>query len=92
MEEGEIVSFEISSLPTGTMKISTKKNIWRYLWSHYEISYFMKQEGFGLWSKIIYRFQIESDGLIYILRDTDSFKLNELSNQPIGYPLKPREF
>lgn len=87
IEKEEIGYFEISSLPAGGIDIAINGDIWKYQWNYFEISHFMKQEGFGPWSKIVYRFQIESNRRIYALRPTDEYILNDLSNQPLGYPL-----
>ncbi len=91
IDDAEKRYIKISSLPLEKIEMLINNNVWIYSWNYFEMSHFIKREGFGPWSKIVYRFQIESDGLIYILRQSDQFILNDLSNQPRGYPIKPKK-
>ncbi len=88
-KENEIISFKNSSIPYGTFDLTLNGVVLSYQWNYFKSSYFMRREGFGPFSRIVYRFQIENDGRIYILRRTDEFILKDLSDQPIGFPLQP---
>ncbi len=50
---------------------------------------FWSYEGFGPFSKITFKFQLEEDGKLYILPRDSDYPLKNLLDQPSDYPLVP---
>ena len=55
--ENEIISFKNSSKPYGTFDLTLNGVVLTYQWNYLKSSYFMRREGFGPFSRIVYRFQ-----------------------------------
>ena len=50
---------------------------------------FVINRGFGLWTERIFRAQIDSGGLIFVLEPNQPVPATEFVEQPDGFPLEP---
>ena len=63
--------------------------VFRYAPKSPDVSFVVGQ-GFGPWTKRVFKAQIESSGHIFVLRPTQSVPAAEFVEQPSGFPLLPQ--
>ena len=69
-------------------KIISEQGAWSYK-PEYVPGEFFHFTGWGPWTKRVFYAQIESNGIIYVLKDKPNGTVNDFPTQPIGFPIKP---